>query len=192
MKREFLQNFKVGDQPLPKEVIDEIMAENDRDIEAAKKPFADYETIRGQLEEAQKTIKGFEGQDIEGVRKSAAEWERKYNEAIAEHKKQMDDLAFDGVLKDAITAAKGRMAAAIIGALGPEKVAALKASKDQTADIKAALEGLKKDSGYLFESEQVPPPYSPGTGSQNMNTDTSKMNYTELCAYMEAHPGTKI
>lgn len=39
MNREFLQNFKVGDQPLPKEVIDAIMDENGRDIEAAKKPF---------------------------------------------------------------------------------------------------------------------------------------------------------
>ena len=58
MKREFLQNLKVGDQPLSKEVIDAIMAENGRDIEAAKKPFADYDTIKGQLEEAQKTIKG--------------------------------------------------------------------------------------------------------------------------------------
>ena len=37
MKREFLQNFKVGDQPLSKEVIDAIMEENGRDIEAAKK-----------------------------------------------------------------------------------------------------------------------------------------------------------
>lgn len=171
MKREFLQNFKVGDQPLPKEIIDEIMAENDHDIEAAKKPFADYETVKDQLAEAQKTINGFEGQDIEGIRKSAAEWERKYNEAIAEHEKQMADLAFDGVLKDAITAAKGRNAAAIIGALGTEKVAALKASKDQTADIKAALEGLKKDSGYLFETEQVPPPYAPGTGTQQITPD---------------------
>ena len=36
MKREFLLNFKVGDQPLPKEIIDEIMAENGRDIERAK------------------------------------------------------------------------------------------------------------------------------------------------------------
>lgn len=33
MKREFLQNLKVGDQALPKEVIDAIMAENGRDIE---------------------------------------------------------------------------------------------------------------------------------------------------------------
>ncbi len=37
---------------------------------------------------------------------------------------------------------------------------ALKASKDQSADIKAALEGLKKDSGYLFEPEETPPPYA--------------------------------
>ena len=53
MKREFLQNFKVGDQPLSKEIIDEIMAENGRDIETAKKPFADYDTIKSQLSEAQ-------------------------------------------------------------------------------------------------------------------------------------------
>lgn len=32
MKREFLQNFKVGEEPLPKEVIDAIMEENGRDI----------------------------------------------------------------------------------------------------------------------------------------------------------------
>ena len=55
MKREFLQNLKVGDQPLSKEVIDAIMSENGRDIEAAKKPFADYDTIKSQLDEAQKT-----------------------------------------------------------------------------------------------------------------------------------------
>lgn len=37
MKREFLQNLKVGEEALPKEVIDAIMAENGRDIEAAVK-----------------------------------------------------------------------------------------------------------------------------------------------------------
>ena len=36
MKRDFLLNLKVGDQPLSKEVIDAIMAENGRDIERAK------------------------------------------------------------------------------------------------------------------------------------------------------------
>lgn len=36
MKREFLQNLKVGEQQLPKEVIDAIMEENGKDAEAAK------------------------------------------------------------------------------------------------------------------------------------------------------------
>ena len=36
MRREFLKNFQVNGQPLPKELIDAIMEENGRDIEAAK------------------------------------------------------------------------------------------------------------------------------------------------------------
>lgn len=64
MKTEFLQNLKVGDQALTKEVIDAIMAENGRDVENAKKPFADYEHIKEQLVTAQSTLKGFEGVDV--------------------------------------------------------------------------------------------------------------------------------
>ena len=168
MKREFLQNFKVGDQPLPKEIIDEIMAENGRDIESAKKPFADYDTIKNQLSEAQKTIKGFQdqGADIEAVRKSAKDWEYKYNQAIADHNHKMADMAFDHALDSAITGAKGKSAKAIRALLD---VDALKGSKNQEADIKAALEGLKKDSGYLFDDVKNPPPYSGGTGTGNDN-----------------------
>lgn len=166
MKRDFLQNFKVGDQALPKEIIDAIMAENGRDIEEAKKPFGDYETLKTQLSEAQRTIQGFQaqGQDMESVRKSAKDWEDKYNQALEAHKKEMADLAFQGALKDAITTAHGRNAKAISALLD---IGALKESKNQSEDIKAALEGLKKDCGYLFEGEQTPPPYSPGTGSHS-------------------------
>lgn len=162
MKREFLQNFKVGDQPLPKEVIDAIMAENGRDIEAAKKPFSDYDTLKTQLEEAQKTIQGFESQDIEGVKRSAKEWQDKYDQAIKDHQAQLADMAFDQILDGAITTAKGRNAKAIKALLD---VDTLKNSKNQEADIKAALEGLQKDSGYLFGSDEVPPRYAAGTGT---------------------------
>ena len=43
MKREFLQSFKVGDQPLPKEVIDAIMEKNGQDIQTAKQASQDWE-----------------------------------------------------------------------------------------------------------------------------------------------------
>ena len=54
MKRDFLQNLKVGEEPLPKEVIDAIMDENGRDITKAKadavKPYADYQTIKDEYQ----------------------------------------------------------------------------------------------------------------------------------------------
>lgn len=190
MNREFLQNFKVVDQPLPKEVIDEIMAENGRDIEAAKKPFADYESIKEQLNAAKDGLKAFEGIDVKDLQVQVAKLQGDLATKENEYNAKLADMEFGGVLKDAITAAKGRSAKAITALLD---VDTLKASKNQADDIKAALENLKKDSGYLFEDDQDPPPYSSGAGSQRLlGGDTSKMNYTELCAYMEAHPGAKI
>lgn len=165
MKREFLQNFKVGDQPLPKEVIDAIMEENGRDIENAKKPFADYETIKSQLAEANKTIEDFKGMDIEGVKKAAEDWKAKAEQAEKDAAARIADMEFDGILKDAITAAKGKNAKAIAALLD---VPTLKASKNQAEDIKAALEAVQKENAYLFGETQTPPPYAPGTGSQNM------------------------
>ena len=43
MKREFLQSFKVGDQALPKEIIDAIMEKNGQDIQAAKQASENWE-----------------------------------------------------------------------------------------------------------------------------------------------------
>ena len=79
----------------------------------------------------------------------------------AEHQAQLDGLAFDHMLGEAIAAARGRSGKAIRALL---EVDTLKASRNQAADIKAALEELKKNSGYLFEQE-APPPYAPGTGT---------------------------
>lgn len=170
MKRDFLQNLRVGDQPLPKEVIDAIMEENGRDIEAAKKPFADYETIKDQLAQAQETIRGFESQDIEGIRKSAKEWQDKYDAAVAAHKSELADRDFHAALDRAISAAKGRNAKAIKALLD---VDTLKGSKNQEADIAAALEALQKESGYLFDDGQTPPPYSAATGTTNNQPPTA-------------------
>lgn len=175
MKREFLQNLKVNDQPLPKEVIDAIMAENGRDIEAAKKPYLDYDTVKQQLADAQTTIQGFKDQDIDGIRKSAQDWEKKYNDAITAHQQELADRDFRQMLESAITGVKGKNVKAITALLD---VDALKASKNQETDIKAALEALKKDSGFLFDEEGAPPPYSAGAGTGGYgNPGTGDFNF---------------
>lgn len=161
MKTEFLQNFKVGDQTLPKEVIDAILAENGRDIENAKKPYADYDAIKDQLKTAQEGLKAFEGVDVGQLQGKITELTGKLSDKDKEWQAKLDGMAFDGRIKDAITAAKGRNAKAISALLDVE---ALRASKNQEADIKAALEAVKKDNSYLFEAE-TPPPFAAGTGS---------------------------
>lgn len=164
MKAEFLQNFKVGDAPLPNEVIEAILAENGRDVETAVKPFADYDSIKEQLRTATEGLEAFKGVDVKDLQGQVAKLTKDLSDQAEAHKKQLADLAFDRVLKEAITAARGRNTKAIAALLD---VDALKASKDQTADIKSALEALKKDSGYLFDSEETPPPYSPLAGTQH-------------------------
>lgn len=176
MKREFLQNFKVGDQPLPKEIIDAILDENSRDIGAAKAPYADYDTVKTQLGEAQKTIKGFQdqGNDIEAVRKSAKDWEEKYNNAIRDHEAKLAEMAFDKDVEDAISKAKGKNAKAIKALLD---VDTLKKSTNRAADIDAALKAVAKDNDYLFDNGDNPPPYSPGTGTGGLGGKDTGFNF---------------
>lgn len=190
MKREFLQNIKVGDQPLPKEVIDMIMDENGHDIEAVKAKFADYDTIKTQLEEAKTTIQSFkdQGQDIEAARQKATEWENKYNQAIADHEAEKAEREFMTDIVDEITRRKGRNKDAIIGALGKEQMDALRSSKNRKDDIKAAFDKFQPENGYLFDGEPTPPPYAPGAGSQNMGGGVGGVE----AAFAKLNPGLKL
>lgn len=152
MKREFLLEFRVGDLPLPKEVIDAIMAENGRDIQKVKANFADYEDLKAELSKRQ--------QD-QSFEEAAKAWEEKYNQAVESHKQELARMTFEKVLGEGIAKAKGRNAKAITALLDLE---ALKESENQADAIEAALEDLKRDSRYLFEGD-VPPPYARGTGA---------------------------
>lgn len=161
MKREFLENLKIGDQALSKDLIDTIMAENGRDIESAKKPFADYEATKEQLKTAQDGLKAFEGVDVKDLQDKIKTLNTQLSTKDKEWQDKLNGMAFDGKIKEAITAAKGRNAKAISALLDVEK---LKKSTNQDADIKDALEALKKDNAYLFEDDSTPPPYAGGTG----------------------------
>jgi len=169
MKREFLQNLKVGEEALPKEVIDAIMAENGRDITKAKedavKPYSDYEDIKDKL----KQLQDQQGDNVVDG-KTAQQWKEAHDTAVADHQKELEGIKFQTVLDNAIAAAKGRNAKAITAMLDVET---LRGSEDQQKAIDAAIEGLKKESGYLFEDESTPPPYSRGAGTQT-NPPTSE------------------
>lgn len=162
MKKEFLTNFKVSGQPLPDEVVEAILAENNRDVEAAKVPFADYDALKDQLKTAKDGLKAFEGVDVAQLQGQITALQNDLTAKENAHQAQLADMAFDHALEAAITGMKGRNAKGIRANLDLE---ALKASKNQEADIKSALDALKKSDGYLFDTGETPPPYAPGTGT---------------------------
>lgn len=143
MKREFLQNIKVGEQPLPKEVIDAILDEHSRSIGAIK---AEKESLATQLQTAKDGLKAFEGVDVKDLQGQITKLQQDLADKDTAHKTELADMAFDRAMEGAITAAKGRSVKAILGELGNDKITALRESKNQEADIKTALEGL----GCLF------------------------------------------
>ena len=164
MKREFLQNLKIGETALPKEVIDAIMAENGRDIQAAKDAFKDYDAIKDQLETAKQSLASFEGKDFDGLNAEIAKLRGDLKRKDSEWQAKLDGVNFDNSIKDAITKAGGRNHKAISALLDME---ALKASKNQAADIEKAINTLKESDAYLFgvDKPSTPPPFSAGSGT---------------------------
>lgn len=147
MKREFLQSLQVGGNPLPKEVVDAIMAENGRDIEAVKSRYADYEELKKQLAQAEE--------------QGAKQWEEKYNQAVETYRKELEETVFGHNLEKAILSARGRNSKAITALLDIDDI---KASENQPQALEEALQNLKEECGYLFQTE-TPPPYARGTGA---------------------------
>lgn len=150
MKREFLEGLK-----LEKEVIDQIMAENGKDIEAEKAKVtaaeADRDKYKEQLDTATTELDKFKDvkpEELQAtIQKLQADLKAKDDEYAA---KEADRLFRDSV-REAITAAGGKNEKAVMALLDLET---LKDSKNQKDDIKTALEAVKKDNDYLFTSKE--------------------------------------
>ena len=112
---------------------------------------------------AVETLKGFEGKDFDAITRDRDKWKKDYEDAVAAHQKEQEDREFNSVLETSITDAKGKNAKAIMALLDLDK---LRGSKNQEKDIKAALDAMRTENGYLFEDNGGNPHF---TGSKGNN-----------------------
>lgn len=164
MKREDLEKLE-----LSKEVIDQVMAMNGKDIEATKAKITAIEqerdTLKNQLTEANQQIESFKAMDIEAIKKSADEYKAKFEQAEADAKAQMNQLKFDHALDGALTEAKAKNAKAVKALLNIE---GLKLTDEGAiVGLKEQLEKIKSENDYLFESETKPPKFTLGGGQKS-------------------------
>ena len=157
---------------LTKEQVDSIMAENGTDIESIKQERDTYKT---QLDTAQATLKSFEGVNISELQGKISTLTTDLANKDAEYQKQLADRDFNDLLKSTAEGFKPRDIKAVMPFLDVEK---LKSSKNQESDIKAAMEAVKKDNGYLFQDVAIPRVVAstPGPGGEKTDDTRTQAN----------------
>ena len=102
----------------------------------------ELETAKGSIKDLTGKLKDFDGVDVEGLKTSIKDWEKKYNTDLAIVKKT-------AAIDMAILQAKGKNPKAIKALLDMDKISL----KDDGTLEGLDLEGLKKSDGYLFDIE---------------------------------------
>ena len=126
----------------------------------------DLNAEKKRADTAVETLKGFEGKDFDAITRDRDKWKKDYEDTVAAHKKEQEDREFNSVLETAITDAKGKNAKAIMALMDLDK---LRGSKNQEKDIKAALDAMRNESGYLFYDNGGNPQFTTSNGNGGNN-----------------------
>lgn len=158
---------------LTQEQINYVMAEYGKEINPL---IAERDGYKTQLGTAQAALKAMEGVDAGALQTQVADLTQKLSGKNAEIQQIKADFQFNELLKDAIRGAGARNEKAVMPFLD---VDGLKKSSNQTQDIQAALEAIKKDNDYLFQSAQTTPKFVSSTPGISQNTDDKKTQANE-------------
>lgn len=167
MKRDFLK--KLG---LEEEVIDKIMTENGKDVQAEQAKAEEARTeangYKEQLEEANKTIESYKEMDIEQIKQSAEDYKEKYQQSVKDMENYKKDTALTRALQDT-----GAVDTDVVKLLIDKDT--LKFKEDNIDGLDDQLKSLKESKSYLFTQEEEPEQeeesnfeaYTPPSGGKN-------------------------
>jgi len=168
MKREDLTT-----KGLTPEQVEFVMAEYGKDMNPL---IAERDGYKTQLNTAQASLKAMEGVDVGALQPQVKDLMQKLSGKDTEIQQIKADSQFNELLKDAIRGAGARNEKAVMPFLN---VDGLKKSSNQTQDIQAALESIKKDNDYLFQPAQTTPKFVSSTPGISQNTDDKKTQANE-------------
>lgn len=177
MKTEFLKSLG-----LEQDVIDKIMAENGKDIAAEKakttKAESERDSYKEQLDTATSSLEKFKDIDPTAMQSEIAKLNQQIKDQQAAFDAKEADRVFNDAVKSAIKEAGGRNEKAVMAMLDMD---ALKASKNQTEDIKKALGTVKESDDYLFGSDE---PFKNPVGATGGGIDVGGNNMSAIRAAM--------
>ena len=156
MKREYLKSLELSE-----EIIDKIMDENGKDVEAVKNKYADYDNIKVQLKEANKQIENFKNMDIDKIKKAADDWKKKFDKSEQTHKEQNDKLKKETAIKTAI-ADKAQDIDIVAKLFDMDKITVDEDGK--VSGVDEQLTAMQESKKFLFKTNEVQVDYTPRSG----------------------------
>lgn len=150
MHRDFLRNFTVNGQPLPKEVIDAIMDENGRDIQAAKAHAGGNGGSDGKM---------FTQEDVNRIVSERLARER--DKLVDDREKDLKARESRLDCRDYLDSKKYPVK--LLDLLDHSDVEKFKAAAD------AMIEGFPS---IMQPDDPMPPPYAAGTGTGGIGVDS--------------------
>lgn len=161
--------------------------ENYKTVAEMEKLRTSRDNYKGQLESAQTALKEFEGVDVKDLQGKISALTSDLTAKETEYQQKISDMEFDSELDRAIRSIGAKNAKAVKALLD---IDVLKTSKNQADDIKKALEGVKTDNDYLFDSEE--PFKNPVKDTGAPGSPGKKMSLAEAMKYANAHPDVDV
>ena len=163
---EILKEFGL-EVPEDKKVdFDKLWKENYRTKSEYDNAVTKRDEYKTSLDTVNDRLKAFEGINVEELQGQITKLQGDLKAKDAEYAAKEADRVFNDTLSEEIKTAGGRNAKAIMALLNIDE---LKASKNQSEDIKKALETTKESDAYLFGSDEPflnPVGPTGGTGSE--------------------------
>ena len=148
---EILKGYDIEIPADKKAEFDKAVLDNYKTVAEAEKLRTARDNCKSQLDDATQKLEGFKGVNVEELQGKISALTDDLASQKAAFDKQLADRDFDDMLNAAITGSKAKNVKAVRALLDLE---AIKASKNQSADIEAALKKVKEENDYLFTSEE--------------------------------------
>jgi murein L,D-transpeptidase YcbB/YkuD len=148
---EILKGYDIEIPADKKAEFDKAVLDNYKTVAEAEKLRTARDNYKSQLDDATQKLEGFKGVNVEELQGKISALTDDLASQKAAFDKQLADRDFDDMLNTAITGSKAKNVKAVRALLDLE---AIKASKNQSADIEAALKKVKEENDYLFTSDE--------------------------------------
>lgn len=177
---EILKEYGLEVPAEQKSAFDKAWKENYRTKSEYDNAISQRDNYKSSLDDVNAKLKEFEGVDVKDLQGQITKLQGDLKAKDDEYAAKEADRMFMDSIKEAVKTAGGRNEKAVIAMLD---IDALKESKNQSDDIKKALEAVKKSDGYLFgANEPINNPVG-GTGG-NGGADIGGDDVTALRAAM--------